>query len=178
MMHKLIEKFCWINIDKQKDATLTDAEKHQTVVEWANKARGINPNVFDALTEWVLDDSEWTEDKLAENEEILMHGVFARFKEQNAGLRVYLKGLEPSGVVNTTVYEALDRFDEELSGRPAAEELQNVVSQIFSDFSVMHEHNVRKYIAGSITGPYGTDTENVTVYGYINFLKDCDAAVQ
>lgn len=34
-------------------------------------------NVFDSLTEWILDDSQWSEEQLAENKHILMDGVIA-----------------------------------------------------------------------------------------------------
>lgn len=108
------------------------------------------------MTEWVLDDSEWSDEKLAENEQILMQGVFARFKEQNAKLRIYLSELEPSGVVNPAVVKALDRFDDELSGLAHDKRLQEVVAKVFADFSVMRERSIRKQIAGNITGPLGT----------------------
>lgn len=116
MSRKLIDEFYWNDIEGQRDEKLTDAEKYRRIVSWAAKARGQNPGVFDALTEWVLDDSQWSEEKLAENKQILVQGVFARFKEQNAQLRVYLSELEPSGMVNAAVFKALDRFDDELSG--------------------------------------------------------------
>lgn len=77
----------WNDIDEQKGKKLTSAESYNRLVSWAQKARGQNTGVFDALSEWVLGDSEWIDEKLAENEQILMQGVFARFKEQNAKLR-------------------------------------------------------------------------------------------
>jgi hypothetical protein len=40
----------------------------------------------------------------------------------------------------------------------------------------MKDRDVRARIAGSKTGPTGTDS--VDLYGFINNLKDCDAAVQ
>jgi hypothetical protein len=83
------------------------------------------------LTEWVIDDSEWSGEKLAENEQILIQGVFARFKEQNARLREYLKELEPSGVVNEAVFKALERFDDELSGKLNDECLRDTVTKVF-----------------------------------------------
>jgi len=162
----------WSRIDE----TLTNEEKYKRITDWALSARGRNPNVFDALTEWILDDAAWSADKLAENEQILMQGVFARFKEQNAKLRAYLKALEPSGVVNTAVFKALDRFDTELSGLPMDERLQETVAKVFADFSVMQERGVRRLFAGNKTGPHGTN--NVEQYGYINYLKDCDAQIQ
>jgi hypothetical protein len=125
------------------------------------------------LTEWILDDSQWSDDKLAENEQILMQGVLARFKQQNSQLRVYLKELEPSGVVNEAVFKALDRFDDELSGLPYEEGLREPVAKVFADFSVMRERGIREQIAGNKTGPTGTDT--VKIFGYINYLKNCDA---
>ncbi len=176
MSHKLIDDFYWSHIEGQKDDMQTDAEKYQRLVNWASKARGQNPSVFDTLTEWVLDDSQWGDDKLAENEQILMQGVFARFKEQNAQLRAYLSELEPSGVVNTAVFKALDRFDDELSGFTHDKRLQEVVTRVFADFSVMRQRSIREQIAGNKTGPTGTDS--VDLFGYINYLKDCDAGVQ
>ena len=166
----------WSDIDGHKDEKLTDAEKYNRVTQWALKARGHNPGVFDALTGWILDDSQWSDEKLADNERLLMHGVFARFKDQNARLRAYLKALEPSGVVNAPVFEALDRFDDELSGLSHNEWLRDTVARVFADFGAMREHSVRQVIAGNKTGPEGVDT--VDLFGYINHLKDCDAGVQ
>jgi hypothetical protein len=172
----MIDDFYWNDIDDEKGGKLTDAERYNRLVNWAGRARGQNPVVFDTLTEWVLDDSEWSDEKLAENEQILMEGVLARFKEQNAQLREYLKELEPSGVVNTAVFRALDRFDEELSGVSHDECLRETVARVFADFSTMRERGVRKLFAGNKTGPTGTDS--VDIFGYINYLKDCDAQVQ
>lgn len=179
MTHGLIDEFHlvdWSDIDGKRDEKLTDAQKYNLIVDWARRARGQNPGVFDALTEWILDDSQWTDDKLAENEQILIHGVFARFKEHNARLRAYLKELEPSGVVNAPVFTALDRFDDELSGCSHNEWLHDTVAQVFADFSTMRERSIREKIAGNKTGPTGTDT--VDIFGFINYLKDCDAQVQ
>lgn len=176
MSGSFIDGFYWSDIDRLSGRKLSDTEKYKRIVSWAAKARMQNPNVFDALTEWLLDDSQWSEDKLAENEQILMQGVFARFRAQNAQLRTYLKELEPSGVVNPAVFKALDRFDEQLSGSTLDKRLQEAVAQVFADFSVMRERGVREIIAGNKTGPTGTYT--VDFYGYINYLKDLDAAVQ
>lgn len=176
MSHNLINEFYWSDIEEHKCKKLTDEEKYKKIVTWAGKARGRNPSVFDALTEWVMDDSEWSAEKLSENEQILIKGVFSRFKEQNELLRTYLLELEPSGVVNQAVFKALDRFDDELSGRVHDKRLQDVVAQVFADFSIMQERSIREQIAGNKTGPTGTDS--VDLFGYINYLKDCDAAVQ
>ena len=173
MSHKLVDEFYWVN---WSDIDGENAEKYGRIVAWAGKARGRNPNAFDALTEWILDDSQWSDEKLAENEQILMHGVFARFKEQNARLRAYLKELEPSGVVNTAGFRALDRFDDELSGLSHVEPLRETVARVFADFAAMRERSVREIIAGNKTGPTGTNS--VELYGYVNYLKDCDAGVQ
>ena len=60
----------WNSIGSQQDEELTATEKYNRIVSWAGAARGQNPNVFDKLTEWVLNDSEWSDAKLAENEQI------------------------------------------------------------------------------------------------------------
>lgn len=178
MNKKLIDEFYWRdeNTTEEKGTELTDAEKYNRIVNWASKARGRNPNVFDTLTGWILDDAEWTPDKLAENEQILMQGVFARFKEQNAQLRKHLMALTSSGVVNTVVFEALDRFDDELSGKTHDKHTREAVARMFADFSTMRSRDIRMLIAGEKTGPTGVD--NVEIYGYINVLKDCDAEIQ
>ncbi|MDR0442258.1 MAG: AraC family transcriptional regulator, partial [Treponema sp.] len=179
MARKFIDEFHlvdWSGIDGKKDEKQSNADKYNRIVNWAGRARGQNPGVFDALTEWILDDSQWSDDKLEENEQILMHGVFARFKEQNARLRVYLKELDSSGIVNTAVFKALDRFDDELSGLAHDERLRETVAKVFADFSTMRERGIREIIAGNKTGPTGTDS--VDFFGFINYLKDCDASVQ
>ena len=179
MSHSFVDAFHlfnWTDVDGQASAQLTDAEKYHRLVAWAGEARGRNPEVFDTVTEWILDDTQWRDEHLAENEQILMHGVFARFKEQNARLRAYLKELAPSGVVNPPVFEALDRFDRLLSGEISDGLLRDAVTGMFSDFSAMRDRGVREKIAGNRTGPTGTDT--VALFGYINCLKDEDAQVQ
>ena len=72
-----------------------------------------------------------------------MQGILARFRNQNAQLRAYLKDLEPSGIVNESVFNALDRFDDELSGKTVYDDLRDVITKMFTDFSVMA-------IAGSV----------------------------
>ena len=132
MTQRPFDAFCWNRFDQRAQEQQTDSEKYQSLVSWALKARGQNPGVFDALTEWVLDDAEWTDERLVENEQILMQGVFARFKEQNAQLRAYLSALQSSGVVNAAVFQALDRFDDELSGLSHDEQLQKLVAEMLS----------------------------------------------
>jgi len=178
MSRKLIDDFLLLDlneIERQKDEKQS-AEAYQKLVNWAGQARGRNPGVFDALTEWVLDDSKWGDESIEENEWIFMQGVLARFKEQNAKLRALLKELEPSGVVNAAVFNALDEFDDELSGKTHDERLHETVSKVFADFSAMKDKNIRKIIAGNKTGPAGTDS--VDIFGYINYLKNFDAGVQ
>ena len=178
MSRNLIDDFVLLDVNIIKDpAEKLNAEAYKKLISWAGQARGRNPSVFDALTEWMLDDSKWTDAHLEENEWIFMQGVLARFKEQNAKLRGLLKELEPLGVVNAAVFKALDRFDNELSGQVGDKCLRDAVEQMFADFSVMKERCVRQKIAGFRTGPTGTDTQG-EFFGFINFLKDCDAGVQ
>ena len=164
----------WDEIEGQD--TLSAEEKYKQIIDWAGTARSQNPSVFDALTEWILTDSEWTEDKLTENKQILIHGVLSRFKEQNAKLRIYLKKLDSSGVVNDAVFKALDHFDYELSGETHHETLRETVAKVFNDFSVMADRNLREDVAGSITGKAGVNNQEKV--GYINMLKNSDAQVQ
>lgn len=176
MSHTLVDAFLWMDIDERKYAGLSAQEKYNAISDWSRRARGANPDAFDSVTEWLLNDSEWSEETLAANEQTLMRGIIARFREQNAWLRAKLTELLPSGVVNEAAFDALDRFDEELSGKNRAEGLQTVVARVFADFSVILERNVREKIAGDKTGPSGTDI--VERFGFINFLKEFDAGVQ
>ena len=165
----------WGFIESKENDQKSAAEKYALVVDWSRKARGKNPNAFDDLTDWILDGAGWSDENLAENEKIFM-GVIARFKDQNARLRAYLKALEPSGVVNAAAFTALDKFDGELSGDAHFDEMREAVAQMFADFSVMKNLSVRERIAGYRTGPAGTDTAGM--FGYVNMLKDLDAGVQ
>ena len=182
MSTRLIESFLfadWDELIPQKGEILTDKEKYQSLSVWARKARGCNPKAFDALTEWILDDDQWTVAKIAENEQILMQGVIAKFREQNAKLRNLCQELKASGVVNIAVFKALDNFDSDLKvpiGYPHDEYLSSTVARMFADFSAMQERVVREKIAGQKTGAAGT--ASIDIYGYVNHLKNCDAQIQ
>ena len=172
----MINNFYWLDID-WNNSEQTPTEKYQQFIRWAGNARGANPNAFDKITEWILEDANWTVDKLAENEKILMQGIITQFKKQTVQIRTWLKELEPHGVVNEAVWGALDVFEEELSGQPHDKKrLGEAVKRMFDDFVAMQNRDLRKQIAGDRTGPAGTDS--VEFFGYINHLKNCDAAVQ
>lgn len=171
----MINNFYWADIDWQSEQS--PAEKYQQFIQWAENARGQNPHAFDQITEWLLKDSEWTNDKLDKNEQILMHGIIARFKIQTKQFRVWLKELEPHGVVNEAVWNALNDFEQELSGNPHdIKRLGEPVAKMFADFSAMRDRRLREQIAGDKTGPLGADS--VETFGYINHLKNGDASVQ
>jgi len=84
--------------------------------------------------------------------------------------------LHPVPVVNEAVFKALDHFDYELSGETYYEELRETVTKVFADFRVMRDRSIREEVAGSITGRFGTDNQEIV--GYINVLKNSDAQVQ
>lgn len=171
---RLTDRFCWGDpATLPKD--ISPAEEYQAIARWAGRARGQNPNAFDALTAWLLDDSQWSSEQLPANEKLLQE-ILGRFRRQNAWLRQRLTQLKPTGVVNLPVFQALDRFDHELEKASYGPEVQQAVEQMAADFSVMASRDVRKQIAGDKTGPCGTDS--VDIFGYINQLKDCDASVQ
>ena len=178
MSATLLDAFCFFDWDSLggQDGEWAPEETYAKIAAGALDARRRNPNAFDAMTQWMLDDAQWGEDKLAENEELLMRGLIGRFRRQNLRLRERLRELEPSGVVNEAVFPAMDRFEDELSGAPHAEELREAVAGMFADFSTLKDRAVRERIAGGKTGPAGVET--VEFYGYINALKACDAAVQ
>lgn len=155
---------------------LSAQEKYDRLCGWAGDARGHNPGAFDALTRWMLDDSQWTRESLAENERIFKDCVLSRFLKQNAQLRECLSELRPSGVVNEAVFGAIDRFTQALEGRGIGGDLQGTVDQVMADFSKMLEPVTRKRIAGDVTGPEGVDSADF--FGYVNILKDLDAQVQ
>ena len=176
MTMKYLDEFVFIYPENDSSKQLSAEERYRLLTQQAVKARCQNPTTFDMVTEWILDDNEWTEDKLKENQEILMNGILGRFKEQNRQLRACLQDLQPSGVVNEPVFRMLDRFDRTLNGICEDAHLQDTVSSVFRDFSVMKDKEVRKLIAGNKTGATGTDS--VEIFGYVNRLKECDAGVQ
>lgn len=75
--------------------------------------RGINPDVFDELTAFLLNAGEWSEPMFRDGRELFMDGIAKRFRNQNRLLPEQLAALEPSGLVNPAVYGALDRFDDD-----------------------------------------------------------------
>lgn len=175
-MQNLHEKFCWYATGPNDGENGSPEARYEQIVNWASRARCTNPTIFDELSAWLMGSGEWSDSELAENGKYLMDKVVAGFCEQNRQLRMELTALKPSGLVNEAVFDALDRFDLELSGKTQAEELKEAVERIFQDFSAIRDRELRERFAGGITGPAGTDT--VEVFGYINYLKDCDASVQ
>lgn len=170
----LFEKFCWYNSPEQTEK-MTSEQKYKYISDWAGQARGTNPNVFDELIQTLLNGGEWSNTELSENEK-LFKSIINGFLCQNKLLKAELRELEPSGVVNNAVFDALERFDDELSGKTHAEFLNEAVEAVFNDFKAIKRTDVRRNFAGSVNGPSGTDS--VEVFGYVNFLKDCDASVQ
>ena len=172
MSQKLTEAFHfidWSEIEKLNSAE----EKYKQIVQWALNARQSNPDAFDNLIGWILDDSEWTKDQLAKNEEILMNGVILRFREQNTKMRTYLRELESSGVVNTPVFNALDQFDKALSGS-IEHEVHDIAQKVLNDFSLMTDRSIREIIAGkNIDGD-----DSFKNLGWLNFLSGSDSQVQ
>ena len=60
MSFKMIDEFHfvdWNEIEDQKGKKPSEADKYKTLIKWALQARRRNPSVFDALTEWILEDS-------------------------------------------------------------------------------------------------------------------------
>lgn len=167
----LYEKFCWYESPKQS-VQMTPEEKYGYISDWAGRARGINPNVFDELSKMLLNSAEYSESEFADCEK-LFKSIVDGFLRQNKLLHAELKA---SGAVNMAVFDTLERFNDELSGKTHAESLREAVEAVFNDFAALRRIDIRKNFAGSVTGPAGTDS--VEVFGYINFLKDCDAAVQ
>lgn len=174
-MKNLQDSFCWYEQEKNTRAGSPE-ERYQRIVDWAGQARGTNPDAFDAVTAWILEADQWSDEELAENRKIFMEGIIGRFSDQCRWLRAELTDLAPSGLVNMAVFDTLDRLEDELKGATWAEELKEAVRKVFADFSAIKDRKTRELFAGGITGHEGTDT--VEVFGYINFLKDCDAGVQ
>lgn len=65
MARSLIKEFHWRGESANMNDGMSDQEKYQELINWARKARSKNPNVFDKLTEWLLDDAEWSSDRIA-----------------------------------------------------------------------------------------------------------------
>lgn len=174
-MENLQDRFCWYE-PEEDGSDVSPKERYQRMVDWAGQARGTNPDAFDAVTAWLLEGGRWNDEEMAANRRLLMEGIIGRFLEQTRRLRVELNALVPSGLVNMAVFDTLDRFEEELTGATRADELKEAVGKAFTDFPSIRNRKTREFFAGGITGNAGTDT--VRIYGYINFLKDCDAGVQ
>ena len=174
-MKNLQDRFCWYQAEKS-GADVSPKERYQHIVDWAGQARGTNPDAFDAVTAWLLEGGRWSDEEMAANRKLLMEEIFGRFSRQCRLLREELNALVPSGLVNMAVFDTLDRLEEELAGETRADGLREAVEKVFTDFSSIRNRQIRELFAGGITGHEGTDT--VEIFGYVNFLKDCDAGVQ
>ena len=174
-MKNLQDRFCWYEPEGNVGARSPE-ERYRRIVDWAGQARGTNPDAFDAVMAWLLKAEEWNEEELEENRKIFMEEIIGRFSVQCRRLRAELTDLAPSGLVNMAVFDTLDRLEDELTGATWADELKEAVRKVFADFSAIKDRKTRELFAGGITGHTGTDT--VDIFGYVNFLKDCDAGVQ
>ena len=174
-MKNLQDRFCWYAAEENAGDGSPE-ERYQRIVDWAGQARGANPDAFDGVTAWLLEGGQWSEEELAHNRTLFLEGIIGRFSQQCRQLREEMKTLVPSGLVNMAVFDALDRFEEELTGATRVDELKEAVREVFDDFASIKKRETRELFTGGITGHAGTDT--VEVFGYINYLKDCDASVQ
>lgn len=168
--------FYWYVPEKRGDAEKTPAERYRAIVDWAARARTANPSVFDEVSKWLLDAGAWDEDQMTENRAFFMEQVLGKFQAQTRLLQEELNELDSAGIVNKAVFEALESFDRELSGKTKLDGIQESVTAVFQDFSALRDAAVRQRFAGGETGPEGIDM--VEVFGYVNFLKACDAAIQ
>lgn len=80
MQYDITNAFCWLDVNGQHDGNQTDTMHYQTLANWAARARGQNPNAFDLLIEWILDDSAWRDEKLSVNEK-QYNLILSRFRE-------------------------------------------------------------------------------------------------
>ncbi|RKJ41337.1 hypothetical protein D7X94_03345 [Acutalibacter sp. 1XD8-33] len=174
MTSERMENFCWFDFSRAEGHT--SEENYQELVDWSREARGKNPNAFDSLKDWVLDDPSWSGGNLVGSWGQLANGLIGRFREQNAGFRRILQEMELPELVNPAVFPALDAFDRTLEGELPDPQLKEAVRQMLASPAAMESHSLRARIAGGKTGSYGTDAIEVT--GYLNFLEDADAAVQ
>lgn len=62
-MHELLNAFCFFDPAALSGAA-ADADRYASIVGWAGRARGTNPNAFDAMTDLLLDDAAWTPEAL------------------------------------------------------------------------------------------------------------------
>lgn len=169
--------FYWYAPENRGNAEKTHAQRYRDIVDWAARARSVNPLVFDEVTKWLWGADAWSEDEMVGNRAFFMEEILGKFRKQTRLLQEELTELDSAGVVNRAVFEALDSFERELAGETKLDNgMQEIVTTVFRTFSSLRDEKVRRRFAGGETGPEGTDA--VEVYGYINFLKTCDAAIQ
>ena len=174
MSNRVLEAFCWSELEWLTDGELPDKEKYELTCRWAGEARGKNPLAFDGVVGWLIDDAQWTEDRLEENYWMLTEGLIGRFKKQTLKLQQGLLGLEDSVPVNEAVFPMIQRFLDELSG--ASKDFQSDVDRLMEGPKALLDRELRLRLAGDKTGPEGVNT--VQRIGYINCLNECDASVQ
>lgn len=176
MTTDFMNAFLWLEEQDKVVEGRSPQERYQALVTWAAKARGRNPGVFDALTVWMLNDANWTDDLMEVSRLLLLEDVVDGFRRQNTALRLILNELLPHVPVNEAVFKALDGFDAFLAGDAGDDAVTAAMQRVLQDAGALRDPAVRSLIAGRPTGPTGTNS--VDLYGYVNMLNDIDASVQ
>lgn len=164
-------------VGEKTGARLSGAAAYARITEWAlifrrygrcveaaGQAIYIGQHAFDAMTEWLLDDTQWENAEQSGKEQFLKQCGLLLLGYYRSNLYGYLKKLDSQypGVVNPPVFSALSHIIKALPGAQASDLwLHEAVDPALKDFSGMRRRPLRQKVAE-----------------YVQRLKDFDNSVQ
>jgi hypothetical protein len=172
------EKCCGLLIvGKKTGERLTGKAAYDRITHWAARFRGypacvkaegkdifVGQHAFDAMANWLLDDSLWQNPNLDGKEQFLKQCGLLLFGYYRWQLHEYLLKLDAKfpGIVNKPVFAALERIAKAIPGSHTSDLwLHEAVDPALVDFSAMADRAMREKTAQ-----------------YVRMLKECDNSVQ
>jgi DNA-binding transcriptional MerR regulator len=116
--HRFAKDFSHVNWEEIETKDKTDPgdfNRYKRIIARANNGLKNNPKAFGMVREWLLDDTFWTAETLADNERVFTHEIIGRFRTENTRLREYLNGLKIDGIATAPVFKAIDEFNQSLT---------------------------------------------------------------
>ncbi|MCL1909682.1 MAG: hypothetical protein FWG05_01965, partial [Kiritimatiellaeota bacterium] len=157
---------------------LTGAAAYARIVEWARNFRWerkskydtpvdpdgreifVNGAAFNAMCEWLLDDTQWEHPNEKHQEVFLKQCGLLLFDHYRWQLSTYLKKLDAEfpGVVNPPVFAALERIGKAIPGAHKSDLwLHEAVDPALADFSAMRDRALREKVADYVRQLSGFD---------------------
>lgn len=139
------------------------ADAYRVIADWASEFRACPPCVlsdgqeifvgaraFDAISDWLLDDTAWSEPIPGANQQYLEQAgllLYAYYRDQLLSYLRQLDAAEP-GLVNPAVIPELERIAGAIPGKQASQLwLDRAVDPALVDFAAMSQRRLREKVA-------------------------------